>query len=246
MRDGRVELLRARLAFLLVLVLLIVAVLLVSNHELSQRRQDRLNLASTPPPITTPAVPGRRSSVVEASIDDGALSRAQGLAAARKCLRETGRTTRPAVMHFARRTAMHRVVIFTGQDNIAYACAGIDMKIYDGPNPPYIDDQPRHEPADRLYGVSITANTTNAGHVTAMTTAAYRTDPEVATVQLRLTRGNQTGPWYPAALHNGYAFAEARLEFEVEPRVQVPFDLDVEDRALGYDGQQLPILRIRN
>ncbi|SDU95155.1 hypothetical protein SAMN04488544_2474 [Microlunatus sagamiharensis] len=246
MDDGQVARFRGQLAFLLVLTLLVITGLFVGDHALRQRQdQNREERSSTSPPSSTPLIPLRRSSVVAASIDRGALSRKQAVTAAQNCLRGADRTTRPTTIHLARRTTTHRVVIFTAEDHIAYVCAGNDLKLYDGPNPPYIDDEHRREPADRLYGFTISASTSTSGNVTAVTSAAYRTEPEVATIQLRLTRGAQTGPWYPAALHDGYAFAEARLDFELGSGDPAPLDLDVEDRALDQNGQPLSILRVR-
>ena len=246
MDDGHAARFRGQLAFLLVLTLLVITALFVGDQELRQwQNQNRQERSSTSPSSSTPLSPARRSSLVAVSIDQGALGRKQAASAAQKCLRKAGRTTRPTTIHLARWTTRHRVVIFTAQDHVAYTCAGNDLKLYDGPNPPYIDDEPRREPADRLYGFTISARTASSGQTTAITSAAYRTDPSVATIQLRLIRGTQTGAWYPAALHDGYAFAEARLDFKLESGDPAPLYLDVEDRALDQNGQPLSILRVR-
>ena len=242
-----------RLAALLIAAVALVGGLLAVNRT-QQNHQRREATNSTPTHVATPksqvdppAVPDPPTA---ASIDRGSLNPRQISAAVKVCLHQLNRSTTIDTIHLARGTTTHKVVIFTGGDHISYVCAGAnDSKIYDGPNPPLPGADSHREPVERLYGISTTTDVDLNGRATTRTTAAYRATPGVASIQLRLVQGTTKGPWYPAALHNGYAFGEVHLSYEADSaHTSWPagVDLEVEDRALDSAGQPLAILRVRS
>ena len=249
MSEGPTGRFATRLGALLIAAVALIGGLLAVNHHEQQRREATNR---TPTQTVTPNSPVDPSTVPDpptaASIDRGPLNRRQASAAVGVCLRQLGRSTTIDTLHLARRTTTHQVVIFTGADHISYVCAGAnDSSIYDGPNPPLPGTDNHREPVERLYGTS-TATDTN-GRATTRTTAAYRATPDVASIQLRLVHGATKGPWYPAALYNGYAFAEAHLTYTADSSqtgLPAGVEVEVEDRALDRDGQPLAILRGRN
>ena len=251
MRDGRTGRFASRLAALLIAAVALIGGLLAVNHHLLQQQHQRREATnSTPTQTVTPNPQVDPSTVPDpptaTSIDRGSLNRRQVSAAVGVCLRQLGRSTTIDTVHLARRTTTHQVVIFTGTDHISYVCAGADdSTIYDGPNPPLPGADNHREPVERLYGTSTATDFDTNGRATTRTTAAYRASPDVASIQLRLVHGATKGPWYPAALHNGYAFAEAHLTYEADSsQTSLPagVEVEVEDRALDRDGQPLAIL----
>lgn len=232
-------------------VALVGGLLAVNHHTQQNQHHEATNGGSAPSttptlqvdPTTEPDPPAA------ASIDHGSLNPRETSAAVKLCLHALGRSTTIDTVHLARRTSSHKVVIFTGRDHISYVCAGAnDSKIYDGPNPPLPGTDDHQEPAERLYGTEISTTVDTSGRATTRTTAAYQADPNVASIQLRLVHGTTKGPWYLAALHNGYAFGEAHLTYNADSHGASPPGgfAELEDRALDLNGQPLAIFRAFN
>ena len=203
---------------------------------------------STPLPARsarpTPVPPAPSGPPEGRATDQGPLSTSAVRRLIASCAADLGRRAAAERVHFARRTSIGGgVVLFTATDGQSYLCSGDRSALYDGSES---KTRPLPTTSDREPVIEILAGGAGIGRTNSRIHSeggtAYLVSPQVASVQMRLTFRGRTGPWYDAAIEDGYAYASAELEFtDTRPLPRPIPDTVVETRAYDQDGRRLPV-----
>jgi len=204
------------------------------------------------PVLTATAAPSPSATQTPRSTSPGRtvrlLSSVQTAAVVERCRASVGATFAVQRVDLAVDSAVAGpAVLFTDVNGNSYACDDHGSRRYAGPGstaPPLVKPS-RAAPAIRITGGGVTSSVGSTGTLNATTTTAYRLDRSVDRVQVRIKAGNEQGPWFDAAVHQGYAYGGATMSISNDITTDTSHSetatFTVEDRALDRKGRQLTI-----